>query len=97
MPTIDILITTTSITDAHKLLALFPFDFMNEETGRRQFPFAIWNRTRHNWKERKAYSIVDIALMCFFIVFSCQILRLTISNLPMTILSSSELCAFLFN
>ncbi|KRX79881.1 hypothetical protein T02_14520 [Trichinella nativa] len=56
MPTIDILITTTtSITDAHKLLALFPFDFMNEETGRRQFPFAIWNRTRHNWKERKAY------------------------------------------
>ncbi|XP_003379192.1 conserved hypothetical protein [Trichinella spiralis] len=28
---------------------------MNEETGRRQFPFAIWNRTRHNWKERKAY------------------------------------------
>ncbi|KRZ08055.1 hypothetical protein T11_4134 [Trichinella zimbabwensis] len=59
MPTIDILITTitttTSITDAHNLLALFPFDFMNEETGRRQFPFAIWNRTRHNWKERKAY------------------------------------------
>ncbi|KRY53147.1 hypothetical protein T03_7531, partial [Trichinella britovi] len=29
--------------------------WMNEETGRRQFPFAIWNRTRHNWKERKAY------------------------------------------
>ncbi|KRX93555.1 hypothetical protein T4E_3660 [Trichinella pseudospiralis] len=28
---------------------------MNEDTGRRQFPFAIWNRTRHNWKERKAY------------------------------------------
>ncbi|KRZ43476.1 hypothetical protein T4C_8937 [Trichinella pseudospiralis] len=37
---------------------------MNEDTGRRQFPFAIWNRTRHNWKERKAYSARKNGVPC---------------------------------